>query len=1106
MKKTKTIGDLAKLFLQNKNNLDVVDILDSDSDLFELHGYIYRKASTNNPVFHTRDLNDISAVDRKRLKLDLITTGGNAEGFDCIEIGDRSVAYESKRYDQQNQEKGLSHQVVANKNKVVELTNIDQLIFITNKRKTSFRAKKYNPKVGYIYREEIFNNDTMNLVRDYLKNKKKKQYKPMTPRDSFFEGAICEAVDDIKQEIKSRKIKTHKDLLKRIKDRIKIFQHWPASTGKGSMPRIIYDRVIQSFWDFKQEFPINVIVNPSTPVLKTNAIKHVEHDLALKNNDRHIVMTDISKSFNLQELDDYKHMMDVVSSEKHFVELFKKYHSNSTIWLHVLNDSYGKMVAFLKALKVKQIYFQHIDEVHHNIQPKDATWRAPLDNTLMKVIFCYRTSANIRSAKGKGAVESMDADDFFDIKITDLSETRAVELGYKRRARQLVYHYDLNNYPNDWKVELDDGKMPIVKFGKTILPLHWAEQLDANIRAAIEHNCQYTKYTFNRIDDIIAFEKIYQPLKEDILKSLARQGLIAPRSDLYRKILKRPFIVADTKSFNTSSIIREVEGIPNLYPDGADFGHCFLFGEGWDQSGWLDSSCFMDPTWSELRIYQDVNRGARGPKLKRYNNLIVAQHRLANEDEEYARNRMFQQVMETALKLENGFEDIRDSVLFKAVRRISKPPKGSKETGTDFETYYGEQSTDVLTGAFSDYVMYGKHYVFFESNAKVVDEYYKELETYGNFLPGTETLKKQIRKKLITKYPDCFAGYENKENQMKKLALGNSVMLSPAKKIEIYELREKIESDKNAYRKAGQKIIENCVMNQFEPNGNFTTHREKLLNTPGLDKSPSYKRFEKDINAAVGWFWPEMKIDILYKKHKSQFPKNKKKAGEAIVKFIEKKIKDKDYSENLEQLCGFEMVDKKGGTYHLTKPSVLSEYVEQSTKIKLSQSTMRTIVLCGTGGNKKNYHAQCFNKKQQKILKDFNAKTKQIQKSWGYGLLKPDEILITPTKKYKPNEIVQALKDHKVTMYSDSTLRLGRYIGQMIAKGEWKLSSGRKLQQGKKYKKPIRTTPTKKFVADGVIYDGAQDWADKTNNGKNSTKIYSLFKKFPKKYYRLQED
>lgn len=1104
MKYTKTIGDLAKLYLHTKNNQDIVEALDNDSDLFELHGYIYRKLSTNNPVFHTRDLNDIAAVDRKRLKLDLITTGGNAEGFDFLEVGERSVAFESKRYEKQNQESGLSHLAVANKNKVVELTNIDQLIFITNKRKTSFRAKKYNPKVGYIYREEIYNNDTINLVRDYLKCKKKKQYKPLLPRDSFFEEAINQAVKDINKEIKLRKIKTHKDLLKKIKDRIKIFQHWPASSGKGSMPRIIYDRVIESFWDFDQEYPINVIVNPSTPVLKTNAVKQVEHDLSLKNNNKHIVMADISKSFNLEELDDYKHMMDVVTAEKHFVDLFKKYHSNSTIWIHVLNDSYAKMIAFLKALKVKQIYFQHIDEVHHNIQPRDALWRAPLDNSLMKVLFCYRTSANIRSSKGKGSVESMDSDDFFDIKILDLSESRAVELGYKRRARQIVYHYDLNNYPYDWKVELDDGKMPIVKFNKTVLPLHWAEQLDANIRAAIEHKCQFTKYTFNRVDDIVAFAKIYQPLKENILKSLARRGEISPRSNLYRQILRRPFIVADTKSFKTSSIIREVEAIPNLYPKGADFGHCYLFGEGWDQSGWLDSSCFMDPTWSELRIYQDVNRGARGPKIKKYNNLIVAQHRLPKEDEEYARNRMFKQVMDTALKLENGFEDIRDSVIFKAVRNISKPPKGSKEIGTEFETYYDEQSTDVLTGAFSDYVMYGKHYLFYDNNAKIVDEYYTELKKYGYFLPGVASLKKKIRKNIIIKYPDVFADYKNKDLQMKKLILGNSVLLSPAKKIDIYSLREKIQSDKIAFRKAGQKIIEDSVINQFAPNGNFCTYKEKVMNMPGLDKSPQYHKFKRDANLLFNWLWEsKTSLEMLYDRHKSKITENKKRVGSAIVEFVEQKIKNKEYTKSLEQYCGFEMTNKKQGTYSLVDNSILCDYVEQKTNIKLSQSTMRTITCGGVGGNKNNYRSQCLNQKQQKILKDFNKKVKDLQKSWGYGILKKDEILITPTKEYKHNELLQALKDHKIEMYSNSTLRLGRYIGQMIKKGEWKLSSGRELEQGKDYKKPTIRRPRQKIMADGVVYESDQDWANKANNGKNAGQIYRLFKKFPKKYYRL---
>ena len=42
-------------------------------------------------------------------------------------------------YDKQNIDKGVSHMAVANKNSVIENTNIDQLIFITNKRKASYK-------------------------------------------------------------------------------------------------------------------------------------------------------------------------------------------------------------------------------------------------------------------------------------------------------------------------------------------------------------------------------------------------------------------------------------------------------------------------------------------------------------------------------------------------------------------------------------------------------------------------------------------------------------------------------------------------------------------------------------------------------------------------------------------------------------------------------------------------------------------------------------------------------------------------------------------------------------------------------------------------------
>ena len=85
--KIKTLDDLKKVYKSNKDHYDLIDVLDNDSDLFELHAYIYRKASSLNPVYHSRDLNQIPSVTRKQLNLDIITAGANAEGMDFLEIG-----------------------------------------------------------------------------------------------------------------------------------------------------------------------------------------------------------------------------------------------------------------------------------------------------------------------------------------------------------------------------------------------------------------------------------------------------------------------------------------------------------------------------------------------------------------------------------------------------------------------------------------------------------------------------------------------------------------------------------------------------------------------------------------------------------------------------------------------------------------------------------------------------------------------------------------------------------------------------------------------------------------------------------------------------------
>ena len=1039
--KIKTIEDLKYSYSNNKDHFDIVDILDNDSDLFELHAFIYRKATSLNDVYHTRDLNDVPAKTRKKLNLDIITTGANAEGMDFLEIGnDTSVAFESKRYEEQNTHKGVAHKEVANKKSVIQNTNIDKLIFVTNKTKASFRAEKYNPDVGYIFREEIFSRDAVNTVREYLKNHKQKEYFPLKPRDKFFE----EAIEDCGLQITEYKDK---------KGRMKIFQHWPASTGKGSMPRLIYDSYIEPLWDFKKSFPINAIVNPNTAVLKTNLIKQVEHDLALKNNVRHIVFGEATKGANMEDLATLKHLCDIPRSEQEFIKLIKKY-TNSTIWIHVTNSSYEKVGRFLKALK-KSIYFQHIDEVHHNIQPIESSWRAPLDESVVKVKWSYMTSANIRIARGKGSVESMDDDDFADIYIKELDEQTAVKLGYKRQTRQLVYEYDHTAYPPEWQIEIEEGKLPNVKFDKVVVPLHWAEQLDANIRAYIEHDMNFMKYTFNRVDDIVDFEKIYQTLKEQILRSLARSGVISSNTKRYREILNRPFIVADTKSFKTSTILRKVEAIPDIYPEGADFGHVFLLGEGWDpKNGWVQGNCFMDPTHSELRIYQDVNRGARGPQYRKYNDLVVATHKETFEDEQSYRNRICETVISVGEKLQHGFEDIRDSVLFKAVRGTPKPG-GAKVRGRDLETYYDQADTDVLTGAFDRYVAFGKHYYLFEKTNEILDYYQKEYEK-RNLCFGVlvQNKKQDLEKEILVKFPESFETNKNKLLGLRKVLYGHSYKISPERKVQVFDWREAQEQLAESQKQQIRNVVETHVSKQFHPNTNFATYSKDVINLPFVDRSIFEGNKKKDIWDIVVLAFggktnfrtkePGFSINILWEKYKNNFAKTKQKVAEAIVEFIQQKIDSNDFEKNLNELNGLTLVDRSSGTWKLTHESEIVKYVEQTTGVKgISPSTM-TALLKGTKVERLKWMDEVLTSEQRQLLKDFNSKAMDLRKGTSWNLLQSGEILETPNGQY--SDVFKALKENNVEMYSESVLRLGRYLSKEIKAGRFKVKRKEKCE------------------------------------------------------------
>ena len=105
---------------------------------------------------------------------------------------------------------------------------------------------------------------------------------------------------------------------------------------------------------------------------------------------------------------------------------------------------------------------------------------------------------------------------------------------------------------------------------------------------------------------------------------------IISRKPYVKRIKRLHICVAESDSYDTAKYLREVEAVP--FQQGGEFEdsvilHCKLLGEGWSpKGGWVDSTQFIDPAHSKLKIYQFLERASRVTEdaLQEDNHLIFA--------------------------------------------------------------------------------------------------------------------------------------------------------------------------------------------------------------------------------------------------------------------------------------------------------------------------------------------------------------------------------------------------------------------------------------------------------------------------------------------------
>lgn len=735
---------LQTLLDNSQNHLDFWESLEDSGGklLFEEFGALYLKATLPGETYWLGE-EVVPPHIAQYHNFQKILKGARSIGADVINIhNNRAVAYESKWFEKKET---IRFKEVANKLKVIQKTGIDQLIFYTNARRASDMVLEFADEAGFMFQEEWITKEVYDTVKSYIKGQVKKIYKPMTPRDSFFQSAL----DELKNDFDNKFSKTP---ISKILTRI--FQHWPAASGKGSFPRLAYDMIFEPRWNYKKAYPINTIINPTLTVLKGNLVKHLHHDLGLGNGSSviHIIYAgDVTKAAkDTEELQTIRSLARVFTNKIEFVKFLRET-QNQTVWVHTTVHSYDRLAKVMKGQK-KSFFFAHIDEVHHMIQPDYSTWTASLNDAACLIQIRLMSSANKRKARGTGATYSMDDPAFCDIQVKDLDEQTAVKLGYKRKTVLLNYVYNDNSFPTDWIERLENGGQPLIKLKDTdiVVPMSWFMAVDSLFRFRVEYSERnHTKLTLNSIKECQEFAKFIAAIRPKLLKELAHSN-----NPVYRRLLKAKVMVADTQENSTVKLLKEVSAIPDTFEDSFII-HCRLLGEGWDpENGWIDSNMFISPTHSEIRIYQDVNRGSRiGDGSKSIN--YVVQFFLKDEENHF--NDMFARVKLVGEALEVGVNEITEQVIFKQIRNIPKGKKMSRQAGTDVLSYYDEVGADFFANSFNTYIKEGRYHKFGGIVNDIFNDYHLMFQERMGWLHRLQTGR--IYQELVSKYKDFFIGY-----------------------------------------------------------------------------------------------------------------------------------------------------------------------------------------------------------------------------------------------------------------------------------------------------------------------------------------------------------
>lgn len=711
------------------------------------------------------DMNKLNLVPTKlyvKFNLQHVDAGSSTRAGDFLIVEEhRAGTFDAKT--KEDKEKSVGGNEIARKKIAWDnLTNLDFFGIASDSVKGATRnTKKDIPNLVYLDRDDLFNLDIYDKIYDRIVGNwnitirgQLATLRPNHPFKDWGPDFSQQSLDQLKKDFKA---------LKQTKSNIRILNNAPAGSGKTERWIVEYYEVYRDV----SRGTTNIVETHNTTVLKNNLNTFVKDAQARGVSPEILLFTDKKNPIEFASPEE-EYFFNTYCKTLHNGIDFNKWlreSFNHERWIFVLNQSYTKLYNILCEEEV-EINFQFIDEVHHTVQPYWADWATPLLDPAKLIKTLCGASANYKEIDDNtnGLSPNMDLYGTWDIKTLECSEEMAVGFGWKRQTKPKPYVYDLSqinsSHLKPFINEITNKKkvpyITLVGYGHAV-PTSYLVAADAIIQYKIDHqDRKYTLGTMNKLANCREFKKFFEFYKKIILQIRVANGTLSKNSKIYTRLVKMHIKVADTDNYDTSKYLKEVENIPGEFDD-ALILHCRLLGEGWSpKNGWIDSTVFIDPAYSKIRIYQFNERGARKATTGYETNHMILFKVVDGKNDSVGFNNLYQSLYDVCEILGIGTEIIKEIETF-LMSKGTKGKGGGGVKGGNPNTFL--LSPDAIYSGYINWIRNERHYLHYdiaEESLNYLLKRTKELKNNHFFMFTDRSFYQLISDELYVKYKHNF--------------------------------------------------------------------------------------------------------------------------------------------------------------------------------------------------------------------------------------------------------------------------------------------------------------------------------------------------------------